>query len=129
RGRQRRSARRIRFRRPGKVRRVGSAQRHSAGQGAEVLRRSRRAAEETGVIWPAVVTIVALALAFVAWLLLAPVLRERRHRRAAAAPLAPSRLDAVQRNVPIRARLPPPLRERLDGIVAAFVAEKTFVGC
>ena len=81
------------------------------------------------MILPAAVTIVAIALAFVAWLLLAPALRERRHRRAAAAPLAPSRLDAVQRNVPIRARLPPQLRERLDGLVAAFVAEKTFVGC
>jgi hypothetical protein len=81
------------------------------------------------VISLAAAAIVALALAFVAWLLLAPVLRARRHRQAAAAPLAPSRLAAVQRNVPIRARLPAQLRERLDGLVAAFVAEKTFVGC
>jgi len=76
------------------------------------------------VIWPAAVAIVALALAFVAWLLLAPVLRERRHRRAAAAPLAPSRLDAVQRNVPIRARLPPQLRERLLEVALDAVANE-----
>jgi len=81
------------------------------------------------VISLAAAAIVALALTFVAWLLLAPVLRARRHRRAAAAPLAPSRLDAVERNVPIRTRLPTELRDRLDGLVAAFVAEKTFVGC
>jgi len=81
------------------------------------------------VISSAATAIIALALAFVAWLLLAPVLRARRHRRAAAAPLAPSRVDAVERNVPIRAQLPLGLRDRLDGLVAAFVAEKTFVGC
>ena len=81
------------------------------------------------MISSAATAIIALALAFVAWLLLAPVLRARRHRRAAAAPLAPSRVDAVERNVPIRAQLPLGLRDRLDGLVAAFVAEKTFVGC
>jgi Mlc titration factor MtfA (ptsG expression regulator) len=75
------------------------------------------------------VAIVVAALALVAWLLLAPVLRSRRHRRAAAAPLAPSRIRAIEVNVPGRMRLPPPLRDRLDGLVGAFVAEKTFVGC
>jgi MtfA peptidase len=81
------------------------------------------------VISPLAAAIVAIALAVVAWLLFAPMLRSARHRRAAATPLAGSRLAAVGRNVPLRARLPPTLRARLDGLVAAFVGEKNFVGC
>ena len=81
------------------------------------------------MISPLAAAIVAFAMAVVAWLLLAPVFRAARHRRAAATPLAGSRLSAVERNVPLRARLPPDLRTRLDGLVTAFVGEKTFVGC
>jgi Mlc titration factor MtfA (ptsG expression regulator) len=81
------------------------------------------------VISPLAAAIVAIAMAVIAWLLLAPVLRAARHRRAAATPLARSRIAALERNVPLRARLPPDLRMRLDGLVMAFVAEKTFVGC
>ena len=81
------------------------------------------------MISPLAAAIVALALAVVAWLLVAPMLRAARHRHAAATPLATTRLAAVERNVPLRARLPPDLRVRLDALVAAFVAEKTFVGC
>ncbi len=78
---------------------------------------------------PVAAVIVALAFAIVAWLLLAPVLRARRQRRAAAVPLTESRRLALERGVPVRARLPPELRRRLDGLSAAFVAEKEFVGC
>lgn len=78
---------------------------------------------------PVSAAIVALAIAVIAWLLLSPLVRARRHRRAAAVPLAASRVGAVERNVPLRGRLPPALRQRLDGLVAAFVAEKNFVGC
>jgi hypothetical protein len=81
------------------------------------------------VISPLAAAIVAFALAVVAWLLLAPLFRAARHRRAAATPLVGTRLSAVERNVPLRARLPPDLRARLDGLVTAFVGEKTFVGC
>jgi Mlc titration factor MtfA (ptsG expression regulator) len=81
------------------------------------------------VISPLAAVIVALALALIAWLLLAPTFRAARHRHAAAMPLAATRLAAVERNVPLRARLPPDLRVRLDGLAAAFAAEKTFVGC
>jgi Mlc titration factor MtfA (ptsG expression regulator) len=81
------------------------------------------------VISPAAAAIVVLALAILAWLIGAPLLRVRRLRRAAATPLGDSRIALLTRNVPIRARLPPELRQRLDGLISAFVAEKTFVGC
>jgi MtfA peptidase len=81
------------------------------------------------VISPLAAAILVLALAVVAWLLAAPLLRARRLRRAAATPLTDSRIAILARNVPIRGRLPPELRQRLDGLVGAFVAEKTFVGC
>jgi Mlc titration factor MtfA (ptsG expression regulator) len=81
------------------------------------------------VISPAVAAILVLALMVLAWLLAAPLLRARRLRHAAATPLSDSRVALLARNVPIRARLPAELRERLDGLVNAFVAEKSFVGC
>ena len=81
------------------------------------------------MISPVAAAIVAVALALVVWLLFAPVLRTRRRRLAAATPLGASRVAALASNVPLRARLPPPLSRRLDGLVAAFVGEKTFVGC
>jgi MtfA peptidase len=81
------------------------------------------------VISPAAAAILVLALAIVTWLLAAPLLRAQRLRRAAATPLADARIAALEHNVPIRARLPQDLRQRLDGLVNAFVAEKTFVGC
>jgi MtfA peptidase len=78
---------------------------------------------------PAVAAILVLAMAVLAWLVAAPLLRVRRLRRAAATPLSDSRIALLTRNVPIRARLPAELRQRLDGLVNAFVAEKSFVGC
>ena len=81
------------------------------------------------MISPAAAAILVLAVAILAWLIGAPLLRVRRLRRAAATPLGASRIALLTRNVPIRARLPPELRQRLDGLISAFVAEKTFVGC
>jgi MtfA peptidase len=78
---------------------------------------------------PAVAAILVLAIAVLAWVVAAPLLRVRRLRRAAATPLSDSRIALLTRNVPLRARLPAELRQRLDGLVNAFVAEKSFVGC
>jgi len=77
----------------------------------------------------ATTAIVGFALAVLAWLLLAPALRARRRRRSAAAPLSSERREAVERNVPLRARLPQELQHRLDGLINAFLVEKSFVGC
>ena len=77
----------------------------------------------------ATTAVVGFALAVLAWLLLAPVLRARRRRRSATVPLSSERREAVERNVPMRARLPQELRRRLDGLINAFLVEKSFVGC
>lgn len=77
----------------------------------------------------AAAAVVLLAVAIVTWLLVAPRLRIRRHRQAAARPLSASRRAVLDRNVPLLARLPPDLRVQVDGLVNAFVQDKEFVGC
>jgi len=76
------------------------------------------------------VAAVALAAAAVlAWLLVGPVIASRRRRAALARPLDPRLVQLVERNVPLRARLPADLAARHDALVSAFLAEKEFVGC
>ena len=77
----------------------------------------------------ATAAIALAATAVLAWLILGPVIAARRRRRALARPLPPALGPLVDRNVPVRARLPASLRERHDGLVNAFLAEKEFVGC
>jgi Mlc titration factor MtfA (ptsG expression regulator) len=75
-------------------------------------------------------TAIALAaVAVLAWLIGAPLLRERRRRAAMARPLPPALRAHVERNLPLRARLPAPLVARHDALVGAFLDEKEFVGC
>ena len=75
-------------------------------------------------------TAIALAaIAVLAWLIGAPLLRERRRRAAMARPLPPALRAHIYRNVPLRARLPAELAERHDALVGAFLDEKEFVGC
>lgn len=73
--------------------------------------------------------ILVAGCAVLAWLLLGPWLRYRRRRAIARSGLQPTALQALERHVPFRARLPDELRRRFDGLVAAFVAEKQYVGC
>jgi Mlc titration factor MtfA (ptsG expression regulator) len=73
--------------------------------------------------------IVATAAAVLAALLIPPILRRRRRRAAVAAPLPATLATIVDRNVPVRARLPAALRQRHDGLISAFLAEKAIVGC
>jgi len=77
----------------------------------------------------ATAAIALAATAVLAWLILGPLIAARRRRRALARPLPPELGPLVDRNVPVRARLPAGLRERHDGLVNAFLAEKEFVGC
>jgi Mlc titration factor MtfA (ptsG expression regulator) len=76
-----------------------------------------------------VVAIVLAALGVLAWLIVMPLLRSRRRATRMAQPLAHDARLAIARNVPASRRLPPELRQRLEALVAAFVAEKEFVGC
>ncbi len=78
---------------------------------------------------PAELLVGLAGVAVLAVLVLAPWLKARRRARQMAAPLDEQARLAIERNVPAARRLPPALRERLDGLVNAFVAEKQFVGC
>jgi hypothetical protein len=73
--------------------------------------------------------VVVAGVAILAWLLLAPWFRSRRRREVARSGLSPAAIASLARHVPLRARLPHDTRARFDGLVAAFLAEKEFVGC
>lgn len=76
-----------------------------------------------------VVAILAVALGVLAWLVLAPWWRDRRRAERMARPLPHAAVAAIDRNVPAARHLPRDLRARLESLVAAFVAEKQFIGC
>ena len=76
-----------------------------------------------------VVAIVAVAIGVLAWLVGAPLWRARRRAAVMARPLPASALAAIDRNVPAVRHLPPELRGRLESLMAAFLAEKQFIGC
>ncbi len=77
----------------------------------------------------AAAAIALCAAAVLTWLLAGPILAARRRRAAMARPLAPDAIACIERNVPLRRRLPAELAARHDGLVSAFLAEKEFVGC
>jgi len=77
----------------------------------------------------AAAAIAAAAVATLLALILPPLRRARRRREAVSRPLPEAWAAAIDRNVPVRRRLPVDLRRRHDGLVNAFVAEKQFVGC
>jgi Mlc titration factor MtfA (ptsG expression regulator) len=71
----------------------------------------------------------AAALAVLFALIVPPIRRARARRAAAELPLAEHLGRLVDRRLPIRARLPPEMRKRHDGLINAFLAEKQFTGC
>jgi len=73
--------------------------------------------------------IVAVAIGVLAWLIVGPWWRARRRAAVMAQPLTEAATFAIDRNVPAVRRLPPELRARLESLMAAFLAEKEFVGC
>ena len=77
----------------------------------------------------AAAAIVLVAAAVLFWLLAGPVVQARRRRAAMARPPSPALIAAIERNVPLRRRVPSALASRHDGLVSAFIAEKDFVGC
>lgn len=70
-----------------------------------------------------------LGLAFSAALLLQPRWAARRRAWLRARPFPAAWRRILRRRVPAVARLPYPLRRRLEGHIQVFVAEKAFVGC
>lgn len=74
--------------------------------------------------------VVTAGVAVLAGLLVPPLVRARRRRAALRQPSLPAAaLAAIARNVPVTRDLPPPLAQRLAGLVASFLREKQFVGC
>lgn len=78
---------------------------------------------------PLLAALVVLLLAAAAALMLQPWWAGRRRSRLSgqAFPRAWSRI--LHHRVPLAARLPPPLRQRLQQLVQVFIAEKPFIGC
>jgi len=76
-----------------------------------------------------IVAIVAVAIGVLAWLIAAPAWRARRRAAVMAEPLPTAALSAIDRNVPAVRDLPPESRARLESLMAAFLAEKEFIGC
>lgn len=70
-----------------------------------------------------------LGLVFSAALLLQPRWAARRRAWLRARPFPAAWRRILRRRVPAVARLPYPLRRRLEGHIQVFVAEKAFVGC
>jgi Mlc titration factor MtfA (ptsG expression regulator) len=77
----------------------------------------------------AIAAVLAAAVAVLFALLLPPWLRNRRRRRAFEQPFPAPLRSLVAQRVPVAERLPGELRPRLQGLVSAFLAEKSFVGC
>lgn len=75
------------------------------------------------------IAIAVVAIGVLAWLIGAPLWRARRRAAVMARPLPSAALSAIDRNVPAVRHLPPELRTRLESLMAAFLAEKEFVGC
>ncbi len=76
-----------------------------------------------------VAAIVAVAIGVLAWLIGTPLWRARRRAVAMAQPLPAAATTAIDRNVPAVRNLPPEQRARLESLMAAFLAEKEFIGC
>lgn len=73
--------------------------------------------------------VLAAAAAIVAWILIEPGLRARRRARHRAGMLDESDRMFLRRRVPVVRRVPETLRNRLEGLVRVFLAEKEFIGC
>jgi Mlc titration factor MtfA (ptsG expression regulator) len=75
------------------------------------------------------IAIAVVAIGVLGWLIGAPLWRARRRAAVMAQPLSTTTLSVIDRNVPAVRHLPPELRARLESLMAAFLAEKEFIGC
>ncbi len=77
----------------------------------------------------AAVVVLALASLIVAALIARPLWTAQRRRRLRAQAIPTEWHAIIGYTMPLYARLPEELRQRLDGLVNQFLAEKQFVGC
>ena len=74
-------------------------------------------------------SLLVLLLAVAAALLLQPWWARRRLARLSGRPFPRAWSRMLRRRVPLVARLPPPLRQRLEQRMQVFIADKPFIGC
>jgi Mlc titration factor MtfA (ptsG expression regulator) len=73
--------------------------------------------------------VVALALAWMGWLLAGPAWQHWRRHRIARRPFPAAWREVLRRQVPIVARLPAALQLQLKRRMLVFIAEKPVIGC
>ena len=73
--------------------------------------------------------VTGLALLLIAWLIWQPQLVARRRERQSTEAFPPAWRAIIRRNVPLAARLPAALQQRLHQHIQVFVGEKAFIGC
>ena len=78
---------------------------------------------------PPLAALVALLFLAAAALLAHPWWARRRRARLLRRPFPPAWSRILQQQVPLAARLPAPLRARLQQLIQLFIAEKPFIGC
>ncbi len=78
--------------------------------------------------WPLAALMLMLGAGGAA-LLAQPWWTRRRHQRLRTRPFPRAWARILQRRVPLAQRLPPPLRQRLLGLIQIFIADKPFIGC
>lgn len=78
---------------------------------------------------PPLAALVALLFLAAAALLGQPWWTRRRRARLLRRPFPAAWQRILQQHVPLAARLPAPLRQRLQQLVQIFIAEKPFIGC
>lgn len=78
---------------------------------------------------PPLAVLVALLFLAAAALLAQPWWARRRRAKLLRRPFPASWHGILQQHVPLAARLPAPLRQRLHQLVQVFIAEKPFIGC
>ncbi|MBP6898655.1 MAG: zinc-dependent peptidase [Burkholderiaceae bacterium] len=79
--------------------------------------------------WAPLALLLGSGLLAVAALALAPRWQAWRDARRRGQPFPAAWRRVLRRRVPLIARLPPPLRRRLEGHVQVFLADKAFIGC
>jgi Mlc titration factor MtfA (ptsG expression regulator) len=78
---------------------------------------------------PALLLAIAIAAGALFWFLAVPWLKSRRRVAQSRQSFPPQWRDWLLASVPVYHRLPPDVRERLQGLIHVFVKEKSFVGC
>jgi len=78
---------------------------------------------------PPLAALVALLFLAAAAMLAQPWWTRRRRAKLLSRPFPAAWQRILQQRVPLAARLPAPLRQRLQQLVQVFIAEKPFIGC